>query len=174
MSEDLRYPIGNFEKPAGITNDMRRENIKAIKELPGELACALHGLDAGQMDTEYRPGGWTVRQVVHHVADSHLNAYCRFKLALTEEGPTIKPYDEAAWAELPDNTTSAEVSLQLTEGLHKRFANLLDGMSESDFGRTLVHPESGPWTLDEMLALYAWHSKHHTAHITALRAREGW
>ena len=121
---------------------MRRENITTIKELPGELACALRGLDAGQIDTEYRPGGWTVRQVVHHVADSHLNAYCRFKLALTEEGPTIKPYDEAAWAELPDNTTSAEVSLQLTEGLHKRFANLLDGMSESDFGRTLVHPES--------------------------------
>jgi hypothetical protein len=174
MNEDLRYPIGNFEKPAEFTEELRAANIEAIRDLPGEIACALHGMDAVQLDTEYRPGGWTVRQVVHHVADSHLNAFCRFKLALTEDSPTIKPYDEAAWADLPDSSLDTGISLQLIEGLHGRFTKLLDTMSGSDFGKTLVHPESGLWTLDGMLALYAWHSKHHTAHITALREREGW
>ncbi len=174
MSEDLKYPIGNFVKPSEFTAELREANINAIRELPGEVACAIHGLDDAQLNTEYRPGGWTVRQVVHHVADSHLNAFVRFKLALTEDGPTIKPYDEAAWAELPDNEVDTAVSLQLIEGLHRRFSGLLEGMSNSDFERPLIHPESGSWTLNGMLALYAWHSKHHTAHITSLRGRMGW
>lgn len=174
MSEDLRYPIGDFERPSEITARMRADHLTAIEELPMRIAQAVEGLGEGQMDTPYRPDGWTVRRVVHHVADSHLNAYCRFKLALTEDEPVIKPYMEARWAELPDSDMDAEVSLRLIEGLHGRFAALLSGMSDADFGRRLSHPETGKWTLDEMLALYAWHSRHHTAHITALREREGW
>lgn len=174
MSEDLRFPVGNFELPGEIGPSERAEFIRTIKELPGEIECAVHGLDEQQIDTPYRPDGWTVRQVVHHVADSHLNALCRFKLALTEDLPTIKPYDEAAWAELPDASKDTDVSLRLIRSLHERFAYLLDGMSDSDYARKLQHPESGEWDLNGMLALYAWHSKHHTAHITKLRERNGW
>jgi len=174
MSDDLKYPIGNFSKPQAFGPEDVRGWIETIKALPDSLGNAVEGLDEGQFDTEYRPGGWTVRQVVHHVADSHLNAYCRFKLALTENAPTIKPYDEAAWADLPDSSISPSISLGLVDGLHRRFTALLEGMSEEDFARKLVHPETGEWTLSEMLALYAWHSRHHTAHITSLRERMGW
>ena len=174
MEEDLRFPIGNFERPGSVDADARAALISAIKELPDMLEKAVAGLGSDQLETPYRPGGWTVRQVVHHVADSHLNALCRFKLALTEDTPTIKPYDEAAWADLPDNSEGVEVSLRLVRALHQRFGALLDGMSESDFARRLSHPESGEWDLNGMLALYAWHSRHHTAHITSLRERNGW
>ena len=131
-------------------------------------------MNDAQLDTHYRPGGWTVRQTVHHVADSHLNAYVRFKLALTEDTPTIRPYDEAEWAELPDSTMPLENSFKIIEGVHSRWVNLLNSMSDDDYQKKLVHPESGEWTLEKFLGLYAWHSKHHTAHITKLAEREGW
>ncbi len=174
MSVDPRYPIGEPEFPEQISGETRAGYITAIRELPGKLRDAVKGLDPGQMDTPYREGGWTVRQVVHHVADSHLNAYCRFKLALTEENPRIKPYDEAAWAALADSDMEVDVSLGLIDGLHRRFVSLLESMTDEQYARTLDHPETGPWSLSRMLALYAWHSRHHTAHITSLRERNGW
>lgn len=174
MNVDPRYPIGNFEKPAAVGSDLREELIADIRELPLNLAKAVEGLDDAKLDTPYREGGWSVRQVVHHVADSHINALCRFKLALTEEHPVIKPYDEAAWAALEDSGMPVSASMPLIESVHKRFTRLLESMSDEDFARTLDHPESGSWRLDEMLALYGWHSKHHTAHITSLRERNGW
>ncbi|HUF04035.1 MAG TPA: putative metal-dependent hydrolase [Aridibacter sp.] len=174
MSEELRYPIGDFEKPSDASAEKRSEWIATIRELPSNIDAAVKGLGEDKIDTPYRPEGWTIRQVVHHVADSHLNAYCRFKLALTEENPTIKPYDEGAWASLSDSEMDPSVSLQLIDSVHRRFANLLEHMTESDFSRTLDHPDSGAWELSKMLALYAWHSKHHTAHITSLRERNGW
>lgn len=174
MSEDLRYPIGDFELPSGSSAEDRAEWIRTIRDLPSKIAASVEGLTEDQLDTPYRPGGWTVRQVVHHVADSHLNAYCRFKLALTEDNPTIKPYDEKSWADLSDSSMGPSVSLQLIDSVHRRFTNLLENMSESDFSRTLNHPETGDWELSNMLALYSWHSKHHTAHIDSLRERNGW
>lgn len=146
-----------------------------ITELPETLAQAVEDLSDDQLDTPYRPGGWTVRQTVHHVADSHANSLIRFKLALTEdEPPTIRPYYEDRWAELGDNKLPIGVSLNMLESIHTRWVALLDSMSEDDFGKTFIHPETGPWTLEGALALYAWHSKHHTAHITHLRERNGW
>lgn len=174
MSEDLRYPIGKFDKSFEPTIELRGEFIAAIQELPAVLARAVEGLSEVQIDTPYRPGGWTVRQTVHHVADSHLNSFCRFKLALTEDLPTIRPYDEAKWAELSDNRLPLDVSMKIIEGIHERWAAMLNAMSDDDFARRLKHPESGEWTLDKMLGLYAWHGRHHTAHITALRERERW
>ncbi len=176
---DLRYPIGNFEwKEPGDEKELaknRERCIEVLSRLPSQMRAALQGLSAEQLGTPYRPDGWTVRQVAHHVPDSHMNAYIRFKLALTEEQPPIKPYDEAAWALLPDTmTTPVEVSLQLLAALHSRWVDLINGMRPSDFGRTLDHPERGLLTLDHMLALYAWHSAHHLAHITSLGERLGW
>ena len=174
QAENLSYPIGKFDKTA-IDPKLRREYIDTIKQLPDMIASAVAGLDEKQLDTEYRPGGWTVRQTVHHVADSHMNSLTRFKLALTEdEPPTIRPYYEDRWAELADSKLPVELSLKLIEGLHARWAAMLESMSDADFNKTFVHPETGPWTLDGALALYAWHSKHHTAHITRLRERNGW
>lgn len=174
---DLRYPIGRFERPARIMAADRTASIDAIAGAPAALRAAVRGLDAVQLDTPYRPDGWTVRQVVHHVPDSHLNSYVRFRLALTESEPTIKPYDEAKWAELPDarGPLVAE-SLALLDALHARWVALLRAMAPGDFLRTLVHPERPgvPMTLDTMLALYAWHGRHHVAHIAALRERMGW
>lgn len=138
------------------------------------LGEAVGGLEAAQIDTPYRPGGWTVRQVVHHIADSHLNAFCRFKLALTEEDPTIRPYFEDRWAELGDSGLPIGASMQLIEGLHGRWGGLLESMTGGNFGRRFKHPESGEWDLAGLLALYDWHSRHHTAHITHLRNRKGW
>lgn len=174
---DLRYPIGRFERPAAVSAADRAQFVDAVAAAPAALRAAVRGLDDAQLDTPYRPGGWTVRQVVHHVPDSHLNAYVRFRLAITEPEPTIKPYDEAKWAELPDarGPLVAE-SLALVDALHARWVALLRAMAPGDFARTLVHPErpGAPMTLDTMLALYAWHGRHHVAHVTALRERMDW
>ena len=173
---DLRFPIGPFRRPTELLDaTQRRRAIEAIAALPANLRAAVADLTDAQLDTPYRPGGWTVRQVVHHVPDSHINAYVRFKLALTEDQPTIKPYEEARWAELPDSReTPVETSLVLLEALHDRWVRLLRSMSAGDFARQLRHPETGIQRLDQVLALYEWHSKHHVAHVTSLRERMGW
>src|SRR6202165_30510 len=143
--------------------------------MPGAVRQLVGGLSDAQLDTPYRDGGWTVRQVVHHVPDSHMNAYTRVKLALTEHEPTIKPYDEAAWAKLNDvRDTPVETSLLLLDTLHARWGTILSAMTEADFARTLVHPDHGVMTLDWLIAMYAWHGRHHVAHITSLRGRNGW
>ena len=174
VNDDLRFPLGKFDKSAEITREIRRHYILTVKELPEKIKEAVSGLTAVQLDTPYRPGGWTVRQTIHHVADSHLNSLCRFKLALTEDKPTIRPYAEDLWAELADSSLPVEVSLQLVEAVHTRWAALLDSMTDADFQRELIHPDSGEWTLEKMLALYEWHGRHHTAHISRLRERNGW
>ncbi|HKS66816.1 MAG TPA: bacillithiol transferase BstA [Candidatus Acidoferrales bacterium] len=174
MEADLRYPIGKFHKAAGITEPQRRELISQIADAPAKLRAAVAGLDERQLDTPYRPGGWTVRQVVHHVPDSHMNSFVRFKLALTEDVPTIKTYEEALWAELADAKEPIEPSLVLLENLHKRWLVLLNSLSAAGWQRKLRHPEMGILTLDELLQLYAWHGRHHVAHITSLRERNGW
>jgi uncharacterized damage-inducible protein DinB len=172
---DHRYPIGRFEPPAEYTPGLRAQFIAQIAEAPSRLREAVRGLDAQRMRTPYRDGGWTVAQTVHHVADSHLNAYARFKLALTEEAPTIKPYSQEGWARQPDAMDAdVEVSLVLLEALHRRWVTLLRSLTPEQFQRVFVHPEMGRVTLDRTLGLYAWHGRHHTAHITALRARMGW
>ncbi|HEV8592675.1 MAG TPA: putative metal-dependent hydrolase [Pyrinomonadaceae bacterium] len=168
---DPRYPVGKFEPEGPGT---RAEFIQTIKDLPANLAKAVGGLNDEQLDTPYRDGGWTLRQTVHHIADSHINSICRFKLALTEDVPTIRPYEESLWAELPDSKMPIDVSLKIIDGLHARWAAMLEAMSDADFERRLNHPESGEWTLDKMLAMYAWHSRHHTAHITGTLERNGW
>jgi uncharacterized damage-inducible protein DinB len=173
--DELRFPIGRFSPPAGSTEEVRAAQIETLRLLPERLRAAASGLSDSQLDTPYRDGGWTLRQVVHHVADSHANAYVRFKLALTEDWPTIKPYDEAAWARLADSRTlPIDGSLQLVEALHGRWVALLEALSGEDFEKGYNHPEMGRQKLAEVLALYAWHSRHHTAHITSLRARQGW
>lgn len=173
--DDLRYPVGPFLFNSSPTDDTRRDCIRHISQAPGAIREALQRLSDQQLDTPYRPGGWTVRQVVHHVPDSHMNAYCRFKFALTEQNPTIKAYDEAAWAQVADTArTPPEVSLALLDALHRRWVVLLESMAPGDFARTLVHPEKGSINLDWMLQLYAWHGRHHAAHITELRKRERW
>ncbi|MBW8878892.1 MAG: putative metal-dependent hydrolase [Acidobacteria bacterium] len=175
MNEDLRYPVGKLQEEGPLGAARRLELIEQIAETPERLRAAVHGLSHQQLDTPYRPGGWTVRQVIHHVPDSHLNAYVRFKLALTEETPTVKLYAEALWAALPDTgRTAPEVSLTLLDALHKRWVILLRALDDEGFARTLQHPEKGLLTLDQMLALYAWHGRHHVAHVTSLREREGW
>lgn len=174
MSEDLSYPIGKFDKNREVTPDLRREFVQAIAELPEMMARAVEGLNDERLDTEYRPGGWTVRQTVHHVADSHLNSICRFKLAVTEDKPTIRPYAEDLWAKLADSKMPLDVSLKIIEGIHARWIVLLESFADADFKRELIHPDSGVWTVEEFLHLYAWHSRHHTAHITRLRERNNW
>ena len=171
---DLQYPVGRHTPVTALTPDQRGACIVQIADAPGLLRRAVAGLDERQLDTPYRPDGWTVRQVVHHVPDSHLNAYVRFKLALTEERPTIRPYNQASWASTPETRAPAEVSLALLAALHERWVLLLRGMGPADFGRNLNHPESGVMTLDGLLAMYAWHGRHHTAHVTSLRERMGW
>lgn len=172
---DVHYPIGQLRYEGEMTEEQRRGAIDAIAESPAKLRAAIEGLSAAQLDTPYRPGGWTVRQVVHHLPDSHLNAYTRVKLAMTEDQPTIKPYDQQRWAELDDaRTAPVEISLALLESLHRRWVLLLRSMTGADFARTLLHPEMGIVTLDRILALYAWHGRHHVAHITSLRERMGW
>jgi len=173
---DLRYPVGKFDWDAPISESDYPKLIAAIAETPSALRSAVAGLSRHQLETHYRAGGWTVKQVVHHVPDSHLNAYSRFKLALTEDEPTIKPYNEAAWAELADSAqVPIDVSLNLLDALHVRWVSLLRSMAPVDFRRTLRHPEQGRvLTLAQMLGLYAWHGRHHVSHITALRKREGW
>jgi len=169
---DPRHPVGKFEMVEEVSD---REWIQQVAEAPVRLRAAVQGLTPGQMETPYRAGGWTVRQVVHHLPDSHFNAYARFKLALTEEEPPIKPYHEDRWAELADSmTVPPGVSLALLEALHSRWVGLLRSLTPADFARTFRHPESGIFTLDRALAMYAWHGRHHVAQITSLRERMGW
>jgi uncharacterized damage-inducible protein DinB len=173
--DDLRYPIGRFNPPASSTVGILSAHIQTLRLLPERLRTAVSGLDDSQLDTPYRDGGWTVRQLIHHIADSHANSYVRFKLALTEDWPTIKPYDEAAWAELSDSRwLPVDISLALITALHARWVALLESMADEDFQRGFNHPEAGRMNLAKALAMYDWHSRHHTAHITALRARQGW
>ncbi len=175
MTSDLKYPIGKFEWEDGMSDARREELIDQIAELPAKLRAAVAGLSEPQFDTPYREGGWTVRQVVHHLADSHMNAYIRFKLALTEDVPTVKTYEQDRWAETIDSRTAPpEVSLSLLEGVHHRLVMLLRAMSAADFARKFKHPELGELTVERLLGMYAWHGRHHTAHITGLRERMGW
>ena len=175
MTEDLRYPIGPLDRAAPITPERRQLAKDAIRELPARLRAAVGGLSDAQLDTPYRPGGWSVRQLVHHVADSHMNGYIRVKLALTEETPTIKPYDENAWALLADMKLPVDVSLRLIDSIHARWAAVYRAMTVEEFERAFVHPEIGAQlTLDSHLQQYAWHSHHHLAHITELRRAKGW
>ena len=172
---DLRFPIGKLTRKSSLTADERRIAIDTLASAPGELRRAVEGLSDGQLDTPYRPGGWTVRQLVHHVADSHMNAYTRFRLAFTEDNPTIKPYEEARWAELADaRTLPIGVSLTLLDALHERLVTLLRATPAESFARTLNHPENGPMTVDALLTVYEWHGKHHTAHVTSLAERMKW
>jgi uncharacterized damage-inducible protein DinB len=176
--EELRYPIGDFIPPATDSPEIRSANVEILRSLSVQLTLAVAGLTDTQLDTPYREGGWTVRQTVHHVADSHANAYVRFKLALTENWPTIKPYDQAQWATLPDSQLPVAVSLDLLTALHLRWVTLLESMSNADFEKGYVHParniNGGRQPLWEVLAMYGWHSLHHTAHIVNLRRRMGW
>ncbi len=174
IEPDLRYPIGRLARKTVLSDAERSAAIDAVAAVPAALRGAVRGLSEKQLDTPYRPGGWTVRQLVHHVADSHMNAFIRFRLALTEENPTIKPYNEADWARLPDMEMSIEPSLQLIDALHLRWVHMLRAMPAASFARGLVHPDNGPMTMDALLNVYSWHGRHHTAHVTALREREGW
>jgi hypothetical protein len=174
VSKDLRYPIGPEPAFEPIAAAVRGNYIEIIAQLPASIRAAVSGLSDTQLDTPYRPGGWTVRQVVHHLADSHMHAFMRLKWALTEDAPTIKPYDEAPWAELADSTLGIAVSLGILDGIHARWVALYRAMDDARFARAFVHPERGRLTLDHHLHIYAWHSRHHVAHVTELRRREGW
>lgn len=175
VAPDLRFPVGQFKPEASYTDAQRSAFIEDIAALPVKLRAAVAGLNDAQLDTPYRDGGWTVRQTVHHLADSHLNSYIRLRLAATENNPTIKPYDEAVWAELPDaKYEPVESSLQILDGLHRRWTVLLKSFTPEDWKRTLFHPERGQLDMSVLASLYSWHSKHHVAHITELRKRKGW
>jgi uncharacterized damage-inducible protein DinB len=169
--DELRYPVGHFD---AANAGSRAEQLATLRELPAKLRNAVAGLSDAQLDTPYRDGGWTVRQVVHHIADSHANSYIRVKLALTEDNPTIKAYDEAAWAMLPDSRLPVDASLAMTDAVHQRLLALYEPLSDAELQKTFRHPERGQVTLANNLALYAWHSRHHLAHITRLRQRMGW
>lgn len=173
--DELRYPVGKFHFPASVSAAELARFLDQIDETPARMRAAVSGLSDAQIDTPYRPGGWTVRQVVHHVPDSHMNSYVRFRLAVTEDSPTIKPYEEARWAELADaRSMPVEPSLALLESLHARWMPLLRSLSPSDWKRTFRHPELGLVSLENNAALYAWHGRHHVAHITSLRERMKW
>ena len=172
----LRFPVGRFTWDGSRTDADRETRIRSIAEAPARLRAAIQGLTAEQLETPYREGGWSLRQVAHHLPESHMNAYIRFKLTLTEDAPTIKPYDEARWAETGDvRATPVETSLRILEPLHERWVNVLRSLRGADWDRTYVHPQYGKvFSLDHALALYDWHGRHHTAHITSLRQRQGW
>ena len=171
---DPRYPVGKFSQEGPVTAEQRAQFLQHVTEAPANLRAAIQGLSEAQLDTPYRDGGWTPRQVVHHVADSHMNAFIRFKLALTEDNPTIKPYAENLWAELADAKLPLETSLVMVDQVHHRWTTVLHAMTESQWARTFNHPENGMRRLDQVLGLYAWHGRHHVAHITELRERKGW
>lgn len=173
--ESLRYPAGRYRPPSQITSQDRAQWLTELESLPVKLRQAVGGLSEEQLDTPYRPGGWTVRQVVHHLPDSHMNSYGRFRLALTEDAPLIKPYNEATWAELTDaKSAPIDLSLGLLENLHARWIILLRSLNDAQFARTFHHPDLGEMRLDATLGLYAWHGRHHLAHIMNLRQRKGW
>ncbi len=175
MSDDLRYPIGRFVFDPATAAQQREGWILDLARLPGELESVVESLDDGQLDTPYRPDGWTVRQVVHHLADSHMNAYIRIRLGLTEDAPLLKGYDEKLWAELADSLTAPVApSLSIVEGAHSRWVTLLKKIAPADFQRTMIHPQSGPGTIEKYTGLYAWHGAHHVAQIRNLRKRSGW
>ena len=172
---DPRYPIGKFSYAGPPTAEQRSRMIEEIELMPAALRAAVQGLSPQQLETPYREGGWTVRQVIHHVPESHMNAYIRFKLALTEDQPAIKPYAEDRWAELPESRTGPlEPSLALTDALHRRWVQMLGAITEPQWKRTYIHPDQGSVSLERSLALYAWHGRHHLGHITSLRQRRGW
>lgn len=172
---DLSYPIGDFVAQPNLTDAQRQELISSLDQTPARMRTAIAGLSHAQLETPYRPEGWTVRQTVHHTADSHANAYVRFKLGLTEEVPTVKPYDEKRWAELEDGRNGdPELSLRLLEAIHQRWTICLRAQLAEAFARELRHPEAGVMSLDVALQLYEWHGRHHVAHITRLRERMGW
>lgn len=173
--EALRYPIGRLQKQSEYSAAERRELIDRLAAQPAKLRAALHGLTDAQLDAPYRPGGWTIRQVVHHMADSHINAYIRVKLGITETKPTVKPYDQDAWVQLADIAgTSPDVSLAILDGVHARLVAVLRSLSDEQFRRVLHHPENGDMTIDDVLAMYAWHGDHHIGHVTGARERAGW
>lgn len=178
MTEDLdrlRYPLGQPVLRSELTREERRGLIDSMDEFPTLIRDALDGLIDAQLDTPYRPGGWSVRQVVHHLADSHVNGYIRFKKAVTEREPVVALYDQPGWAEQPDaRAGSVGMSLVLLEGLHRRWVAWMESAEEADWSRTVVHPEKGRMNLNQLLCLYEWHCRHHVAHITELRGREGW
>src|ERR1041384_2187507 len=174
MTTELSYPIGKFTWEGDATAEQRQQLIDEIAGTPARVRAAVEGLSAEQLETPYRPGGWTVRQVVHHIADSHMNSFIRFRLALTEDEPTVKPYDESKWALLKDAELPVEVSLRLVDGVHHRMVVMLRSLAPNDFDRKFRHPEFGLMDVNSNLALYAWHSRHHVAHITGLRDRMGW
>jgi len=172
---DPRYPIGKFSYAGPLTAEQKQQYLTDIEQTPARLRAALRGLSDQQLDTPYRDGGWTPRQVAHHVADSHMNSYIRFKLALTEDEPTIKPYMENLWAELPEaKRAPIEVSLALLDSLHQRWMLMLRDFTDAEWKRTFRHPEMGLMSLEKTLALYSWHGRHHVAHVTSLRKRMGW
>jgi DinB superfamily len=171
---DPRYPIGKFELPKEVTLARRRQAIDEIASTPKKLRAAVNGLNDPQLDTPYREGGWTVRQVIHHVPDSHMNAFIRLRCALTEDNPTIKPYDESRWADLADAKAPIAVSQTLLDALHTRWDLNWRSLSDDQFARTLIHPDHGERNVDWLLFIYEWHGKHHTAHITELRKQKGW
>lgn len=175
-TEELKYPLGKFQKPETITPEILQDCIKEISSFPSRLSSEVKNLSEEQLNTEYRPGGWTVRQVINHCADSHMNGLIRIKLALTEEKPVIKPYFEAKWAELEDSKDfPIESALSILDGVHKRWSTLLTSLSAGEWRRTFIHPEHGlEKTLEENTCLYTWHCNHHLAHITALKKRKGW
>jgi hypothetical protein len=175
MAQDPKYPIGKFQWKENLSDARRKELVDQIAELPAKFRDAVKGFDEKKFDTPYREGGWTVRQLVHHVADSHMNAYIRFKLALTENEPTIKTYEQEEWATTVDSLRApAEISLSLIDGIHGRWVIFLRSLSPADFSRKFTHPEHGKMTLERLLGLYAWHGRHHTAHITELKKAKGW
>ncbi len=175
MSDDLRFPVGPCVWSAEPSAEEKRRHLRDIAEMPAKLRDAVAGLAPQHLDIPYREGGWTIRQIVHHIPESHLNAYVRFKLALTESEPTIKPYDEKRWAEMPDSRTAPiDMSLDLADALHCRWSIVLNNMSDADFERTLLHPEIGVLKLKSVLAGYGWHSRHHVAQSVATRQRMGW
>lgn len=173
--DDLRYPVGKHEAPRQVTPADRARWLDEVEQAPAKMRAAVAGLDDRLLDTPYRPGGWTARQVVHHVPDSHMNAYVRFRLALTEDAPTIKGYEEALWAELPDaRTAPPDLSLALLEAIHHRWVRLLRSLDDAQWKRPYRHPVNGNTPLEAALALYAWHGRHHVGHVTSLRERSGW
>ena len=175
MSVDPRYPVGKLEYAGFADDSTRAKRIAIVAETPAKFRAAISGLTEAQLDTPYREGGWTVRQLAHHVADSHMNAFIRFKLGLTEDTPPVKAYDEKAWANLADTKmTPVEASLNILENMHVRWVHLLKSMSTKDFERKVMHSENGEMTLDKVLNVYAWHGPHHTAHVTELRKAKGW
>jgi hypothetical protein len=173
-TKDPRYPVGRFFQPDTVSSDDLQYAILTLGNLPTNLTNATKDLDPGQLDTPYRDGGWTVRQVVHHIADSHINAFCRIRFALTEDNPVIKPYDENLWADLHDSAAPIHWSLSLLEGLHARWVMLSQSLTEAQLQRAYLHPINGPTTIETATLMYAWHSRHHVAHITHLRRSMDW